>query len=293
MPVLVTSKFDGDSIKMNLLAWRHHFPIINLWEFLLDAQGHLCPKGVVRSSRNSNSSEVLSLSSLSTSLTKIGSKQKALAWRCRFPYYRSMNGSFLLPWQPQYWWNLLQNRKAAFPPSHWWYIWSRLTNWSKTWRFHNKYIENIIRPQGRITPNWLIRSGQNSNYTEILCLSWVPASLTKIRLKMNMLAWRNHFPIKRIWENFKTLKGTLLRREWSDLAEIRNCPRFYVCPCYLHVCKRSDKNKKRIGEYIVFPHYMSIIICQWALSVSMETRALIQSAPKLYAPFPPSKWCYT
>ena len=29
MPVLVTSNFDGDS---NELAWRHHFPIISLWE---------------------------------------------------------------------------------------------------------------------------------------------------------------------------------------------------------------------------------------------------------------------
>ena len=32
MPVLVTSNFDDDSIKMNELAWRHHFPIISLWE---------------------------------------------------------------------------------------------------------------------------------------------------------------------------------------------------------------------------------------------------------------------
>ena len=31
MPVLVTSKFDDDSIK-NELAWRQHFPIISLWE---------------------------------------------------------------------------------------------------------------------------------------------------------------------------------------------------------------------------------------------------------------------
>ena len=31
MPVLVTSNFDDDSIK-NELAWRHHLPIISLWE---------------------------------------------------------------------------------------------------------------------------------------------------------------------------------------------------------------------------------------------------------------------
>ena len=32
MAVLVTSKFDEDPIKMNELAWRHHFLIISLWE---------------------------------------------------------------------------------------------------------------------------------------------------------------------------------------------------------------------------------------------------------------------
>ena len=52
-------------------------------------------------------------------------------------------------------------------------------NW--TWRFHNMSTENLIRPQGHVTPKWLIRSGRNSNSSEILCLSWLPASLTKIR----------------------------------------------------------------------------------------------------------------
>ena len=32
MLVLVTSNFNDDLIKKNELAWRHHFPIISLWE---------------------------------------------------------------------------------------------------------------------------------------------------------------------------------------------------------------------------------------------------------------------
>ena len=32
MPVLVTSKFDKDPIKTDVLAWTHNFPIISLWE---------------------------------------------------------------------------------------------------------------------------------------------------------------------------------------------------------------------------------------------------------------------
>ena len=34
MPVLATSNFANDSIGMNELAWRRHFPIISLWEIL-------------------------------------------------------------------------------------------------------------------------------------------------------------------------------------------------------------------------------------------------------------------
>ena len=41
-----------------------------------------------------------------------------------------------------------------------------------------------------------------SNSSELLCLSWLPATLMMIRLKMNELAWRHHFPITSLWEIF-------------------------------------------------------------------------------------------
>ena len=60
-------------------------------------------------------------------------------------------------------------------------------------------------------------------------------------------------------------------------------PRFYACPRYLQAKKKeSDQKQPRKGGDIVFP-----IISQWGLSVAMETRVFIQSAPKLYAAFPP------
>ena len=43
--------------------------------------------------------------------------------------------------------------------------------------------------------------------------------------------------------------------------------------------KGSDQKQPSKGGYIV--------ISQWGLSVAMETRVLIQSAPKSYADFPP------
>ena len=82
--------------------------------------------------------------------------------------------------------------------------------WKVNWtsRFHYMTTENLILQQGHVTPKWLIRSGQNSNLSEILCLSWLPASLTKIRQRMNELAWRHHFPIISLWEIFQMLKGS-------------------------------------------------------------------------------------
>ena len=52
--------------------------------------------------------------------------------------------------------------------------------------------------------------------------------------------------------------------------------------------KGPDQKQPRKGGDIIFP-----IISQQGLSVAMETRVLIQSAPKPYAAFPPPQCCYT
>ena len=75
MPVLLTSNFDDDSIKNERasveIPFSHYKSIGNF----LDAQGQLTPKSVVRrSGRNSNSSEILCMSSLPASIK--GSDQK-------------------------------------------------------------------------------------------------------------------------------------------------------------------------------------------------------------------------
>ena len=66
------------------------------------------------------------------------------------------------------------------------------------------------------------------------------------------------------------------------MAEIRTRPKCYACPCYLQVYKGSDQKQPRKGGDIIFP-----IISQWGLSVAMETRVLVQTAPKPNAAFPP------
>ena len=48
--------------------------------------------------------------------------------------------------------------------------------------------------QGQLTPQSLVESGPNSNLSEILWLSSLPASMKKIRSKMKALACSQHFP---------------------------------------------------------------------------------------------------
>ena len=62
MPVLVTNKFDKDPIKNEHASLETPFFHVKSMGFFLEAQGHLTPKGVVRSGRNSNSSEIICLS---------------------------------------------------------------------------------------------------------------------------------------------------------------------------------------------------------------------------------------
>ena len=43
------------------------------------------------------------------------------------------------------------------------------------------------------------------------------------------------FPFKSLWRFFQTLKGSLLRSPYSDLAEIRTRPSSHACHRYLQV----------------------------------------------------------
>ena len=50
------------------------------------------------------------------------------------------------------------------------------------------------------TYKWAMETrGPKSTLSELLCLSWLPATLMVIRPKMNKLAWSHHFPIISLW----------------------------------------------------------------------------------------------
>ena len=59
---------------------------------------------------------------------------------------------------------------------------------------HYKSMGIFPDAQGQLTPQSLVQSGPNSNLSEILWLSSLPASIKKIRSKMKELACSQHFP---------------------------------------------------------------------------------------------------
>ena len=61
------------------------------------------------------------------------------------------------------------------------------------WRHHFP-MGNFLDTQGQLTPQSVVRSGQNSNLFEILCMSSFPASIKRIGSKATEKRWRHYFP---------------------------------------------------------------------------------------------------
>ena len=64
---------------------------------------------------------------------------------------------------------------------------------------HYKSMGNFLDAQGQLTPSSVVRSGQNSNSSEILCMSLLPASIKRIGSKATEKRWRHRFPIISQW----------------------------------------------------------------------------------------------
>ena len=126
--------------------------------------------------------------------------------------------------------------------------------------------------------------GPKSNTYELLCLSWLPATLMLIRSKMNELARRHHSPIISLWEIFYTSRAT------NSVVSGPIWPKFELVRDFMHVlvtCKYKKDRIKSNRENVAAS--FSPIISQWGISVAMDTRVLIQSASKHYAAFPHSQ----
>ena len=94
--------------------------------------------------------------------------------------------------------------------------------------------------QGQVTPKWVVWSGPKSNSSELLCLSWLPATLMMIRSKMNKLAWRQHFPIISLWEFFRRSRAA------NSVVSGPIWPKFELVRDFMHVLVTCKYKKDRI-----------------------------------------------
>ena len=221
------------------------------------------------------------MSLLPASIKRIGPKTTEKRWRHHYPHYKSM-GAFCChgnrSFDP-----ICPKTLSALSPTPMMLHIKFDQNWPK---FCQVQKCEIFITHGRITPKWVVWFGPKLNSTELLCLSWLPATLMMIQSKMNALV-RHHFPIRSLWEIFRRMRAA------NSLVSGPIWPKFKLVKDFMHVLvtckykKGSDQKQRRKGGDIIFP-----IISQWGLSVAMETRVLIQSAPKPYAAFPHPQWCY-
>ena len=100
--------------------------------------------------------------------------------------------------------------------------------------FTTLYV-NFSDAQGQITLESVVVSGRNLNSSKLSCMSSLPARMRMIKSKMKELECSQDYSHYKSMEIFQTLKGSLLRSPWTDLAEFQTRLRCYGCSRYLQV----------------------------------------------------------
>ena len=154
----------------------------------------------MRSGRDLNLSEILCMSSLPARIRRTRSKATEKRWRHHFHHYMSM-GAFCCHGHQSFD-PICLKTLCSFSPIPVMLLIKFDQDWPTDLRDIQVWKCKIFAIQGQVTPKWVVWSGPKSNSSELLCLSWSPATLMMIRLKMNELAWRQHFPIISLWEIF-------------------------------------------------------------------------------------------
>ena len=97
---------------------------------------------------------------------------------------------------------------------------------------HYKSMGIFPDAQGQLTPQSLVRSGQISNSSEMLWMSLLPRSMKKIRSKMMVLEWTQHYT-------------AIFQRARADNfgVGVGIWPKFELIQAFMHVlvtCKNED-----------------------------------------------------
>ena len=178
-------------------------------------------------------------SSLPASIKRIGSKATEKRWRHHFPHYKSM-GAFCCHGHQSFDPICLEILCSLSPPPVMLHI-KFYQDWLTGLRDIQVRKCKIFVIQGQVTPKLVVWSGPKSNSFELVCVSWLPTTLMMIRSKMNDLAWRQHFPIISLWENF-------FRRSRAANSVISGqiWPKFELVRDFMHVTVTCKYKKDRI-----------------------------------------------
>ena len=101
-------------------------------------------------------------------------------------------------------------------------------------KFEEDLIENehhfFSTTQGHVTPKWFIRSGRNSNLSEILCLFSLPVSLMEIEFRVIEKRWIHHFL------HYKSM-GKKIQRSRANNSKVNNLirPKFELILAFMPV----------------------------------------------------------
>ena len=97
----------------------------------------------------------------------------------------------------------------------------KVLEWSQRFS-HYKSMGIFPNAQGQLTHKSFVGYCPISIPSEILWVPLLPARMKKIHSKMKALEWSQHYSLI-----FHTLKGSLLRSQRWNLAEIQTHPSFY------------------------------------------------------------------
>ena len=185
------------------------------------------------------------MSLLPASIRRIGSKATEKRWRHNFPHYKSM-GAFCYHGHQSFDPICLKTLCSLSPTSVMLH-----TKFDQDWPTGLRDIQvrkcKIFIIQGQVTPKLVVWSGPKSNSFELLCLSWLPATLMMIRSKMIELAWRQHFPIVSVWKIFRRSRAA------NSVVSGPIWPKFELVRDFMHVlvtCKyetdRIKSNREKV-----------------------------------------------
>ena len=153
---------------------------------------------IIRSGRISNSLDILCLSRLSAVQIKIRLKLNRLCFvQCQIWCFSALSGKYLRSEESDLVGILTRSRCYSCPG--YLQVWSWFNQKSRHYPPDNIFsiislLDFFFIAQGRVTPKWIFRSGLKLNSSDMLWLSLLPASLTKIQSKIKSLSSGQHFP---------------------------------------------------------------------------------------------------